>query len=144
MAEAIFRARVGDKSGWEAASAGVLVIRKTPASENAVEVLREWGIDLSEHRSRQLTERVLSDADLVVTMTEGHLDEIRLLFPDFAKPARTLGSYGQGGDVPDPFGGSLSAYRKARDRISSGVADLILELMEKKILDKGKLPKSGG
>jgi protein-tyrosine phosphatase len=44
-----------------------------PATNHAVEILAERGIDLSEHESRRLTPSIVSDADLVLGMTRDHV-----------------------------------------------------------------------
>ena len=44
-----------------------------PATDHAVEILAERGIDLSEHESRRLTPAIVADADLVLGMTRDHV-----------------------------------------------------------------------
>ncbi|MBU6329790.1 MAG: hypothetical protein KGR18_07570 [Acidobacteria bacterium] len=44
-----------------------------PATDHAVEVLAERGIDLSAHESRRLTPAIVADADLVLGMTRDHV-----------------------------------------------------------------------
>jgi len=44
-----------------------------PATDHAVEVLADRGIDLSEHLSRRLSGEIVGDADLVIGMTRDHV-----------------------------------------------------------------------
>lgn len=44
-----------------------------PATDHAVEILAERGIDLSDHESRRLTPAIVADADLVLGMTRDHV-----------------------------------------------------------------------
>ena len=133
MAEYLFRASMGPDSGWRAASAGVAALEGRPASAEAVEALRERGIDLTPHRSRSLTQARVDSADLIVAMTEGHAREIQERFPAARDRVRRLTSFQvapEEPDIPDPIGQSLFTYRRVRDRIESALADLILNLRE--------------
>ncbi len=133
MAEALIRRRLGPGGNWEVLSAGVAAPQDQPASEEAVESLREWEIDLSGHRSRPLTRKLVDRADLLVVMTAAHGQEILRRFPEARGKVRLLTSFGtarQPENIPDPIGLSLDVYRKTRDRIDSAVADLVLYLRE--------------
>ncbi len=44
-----------------------------PATDHAVEILAERGIDLSDHESRRLTPAIVTNADLVLGMTRDHV-----------------------------------------------------------------------
>lgn len=57
------------------ASAGLLPGGQ-PATAEAVAVLKEWGLELDHHRSRQLTPDLLAQADLVLAMTSQHVMEV--------------------------------------------------------------------
>jgi len=56
----------------DVASAGTSATDGTPASGNALKVMRESGLDLGGHRSRLATPTVIEAADLVLTMTAAH------------------------------------------------------------------------
>lgn len=45
-------------------------------------VAREHGVDVSSHRSRPVTDHLLSSADLVVVMTRRHEEQVNALRPD--------------------------------------------------------------
>ena len=133
MAEVIARARLGEKSGWKVASAGVAAIDGEPASEAAVVACRELGLDLRQHGSQPVTRELLEKARWVVVMTETHREVLSRRFPEFHARIRTLKSFGFSkdfGDIPDPIGGSLDVYRTVRDAIESALSDLVIFLME--------------
>jgi len=134
MAEHIFRQRVGKESGWTSGSAGLIAVDGIPASANAVQALAEWKIDLTGHRSRPVTAGLLASADLIVVMTDQHLQTVLQENPDLRGRVRLLTTFGTGKEarnIPDPIGQSLHVYRTVRDQIDSAVADLILDLMER-------------
>lgn len=109
MAEAICRARRPD---WIVSSAGISVYAPLPASQAAQEAVRRYGGDLAGHLSRQVTEAMLSRADVVVPMTSGHAQYLRESFPAHAGKLRSAG------EVADPFGGDLDDYIRCADQIS--------------------------
>ncbi len=135
MAEALFLHRIGDGMQWEACSAGIYTGAGTPASTNAVEAMRELGIDLARHRSQPLTTELVQQADLIVTMTSGHRFEILQDFPEVGNRVFLIKSFGTSkvpADITDPFGGSLNVYRKIRDEIDRALSDLILFIRTEK------------
>ena len=129
MAEALFRHRFGDSGGWASSSAGIYAAAGSPASAQAVEVMAELDIDLRDHRSRPLTAERLKEADLIVSMTAAQRFELVQDFPEVGNRVFLIKSFGTSkvpADITDPFGGSVSAYRKTRDEIDRALADLIL------------------
>ena len=73
MAEALLRHHLG-AAGHEidVASAGTLGWGGRPATQHAVAVLAERGVDLGEHTSRKLSRDMIDDADVVLAMTRTH------------------------------------------------------------------------
>jgi protein-tyrosine-phosphatase len=133
MAEYILRARLGNNSQWTVASAGVAAAYDEPASEEAVAVCRELGLDLYQHDSQPVTRELLETSRWVVVMTETHREILARQYPEFHARIRLLKSFGFSaafGDIPDPIGGSLEVYRTVRDMIDSAISDLVLFLLE--------------
>jgi protein-tyrosine-phosphatase len=129
MAEALFLHRLGEQEAWQACSAGIYAGAGTPASDHAIEVMHELGLDISGHRSRPLTAELVDRSDLIVTMTASHRFEILQDFPEVGNRVYLIKSFGTSkvpDDIPDPVGGSVEAYRKTRDEIHRAVSDLIL------------------
>ena len=87
------------------------------ASQNAVEAMREKGIDISGHVSRQIGREDLAWADRIICMSDSHKTALEM----FAQ--RDKISVLSGG-VPDPYGGDISRYRQCRDCIFKGINDL--------------------
>jgi len=121
MAVAILRRRLGERgaTGVEVASAGTAPWDGAPASEGSYLISLEHGLDLSEHRARQLTTDLVADADLVFGMSPHHVERVVQL--GGTGKAYLLGAYaGEAGDaaeVADPFGGELEDYRATYDRL---------------------------
>ncbi|VGO20234.1 low molecular weight protein arginine phosphatase [Pontiella sulfatireligans] len=129
MAEALFRHRIGEEANWNAASAGIYAASGEPASDNAIEALRELEIDLANHQSQPLTTNLVKGADLIVAMTESHQSHIVGSFPEVEHKVFLIKSFGTSkvpADISDPFGGSLNTYERTRDEIDRALSDLIL------------------
>jgi protein-tyrosine phosphatase len=125
MAEAIFRKLVAerlgcrpdevDQRGVVVASAGIAAWGGGPASENAVEAVTELGGDLRGHESQPLTESLVRQADVILTMTAAHRDAILGRFPEAGGRVAMLAADRR--DVIDPIGGPLETYRKCARQI---------------------------
>ena len=116
MAEALFNDMVQKKGleGFKAASAGLAALSGQDASMQAVQVMKEMGIDLKGHKSRQVDEALLKQADLILTMTQGHKNALQAAEPSIWKKVYTLKEYAglQDKDIQDPFGQPVEVYRQ--------------------------------
>lgn len=86
----------------------------------------ERGLDLSEHRSRQLTPQIVGESDLILAMAPTHLARVKELDPK--ANAHLLAGYSSGVEghpIQDPFGGDLTAYRDTFDEIEHELAGLL-------------------
>ncbi len=131
MAEGWLNQKLAGK-GWIAESAGVAAWGGHPASPEAVEVMLEIGVDITGHRSQGLTKALVDGADMILAMTEGHLNEIRSRYPHARGKACHIDRFGARPprDIADPIGGSLDVYRHVRDELIQSLGDFLLYLME--------------
>ena len=107
-------------------SAGIFAEVGSGASENAVLAMESYGIDISGHKARQLSEEIIADADIVLTMTEGHKMMIEAYAPEkIFSLYEFIGSYG---DIADPFGGDIEEYQETASELYS-VLDEVVEVL---------------
>ncbi|MDE7087190.1 MAG: hypothetical protein K2O67_03255, partial [Clostridia bacterium] len=113
MAEAILRTEIKKRKikWWDVASAGLHASTGSPMSENSRLALEEIGINYSDFKSRQLTQKLISSSTLVVTMTE---EQMQLL--DDCGNVRSVRDM-CGFDIPDPFCYGIEVYRITRDAL---------------------------
>jgi len=103
---------------WKTSSLGVTAFEGLPASELAVTVMLEYGIDISKHRSRRAESWNPPEGSLALGMTWEHVDRMKRLHPDEGTTILLLGEvslpFCQDGtlEVPDPFGSDLPRYRE--------------------------------
>jgi protein-tyrosine phosphatase len=83
MAEAFLRRKLATAglSDVSVGSAGLLESGRSP-TDDGIETMATWGIDLGEHRSRQMTDEMLRAADLVIGMAREHVREVAVNVPD--------------------------------------------------------------
>ncbi|MCD6328059.1 hypothetical protein J7M28_10985 [bacterium] len=105
-------------------SAGTFYLDGRCASELAIEVAFEHGLDLTHHRSRQINEDMLLEADIVVAATPAHADHMATLCPETRKKAIVL-------DVPDPYGMHRESYNVAFSQLSDAMPMIIEEIRRK-------------
>ena len=118
MAEALIKRRLKDSGHSATVSSAGLFADGSAISENSRIVMDEIGVDISSHRSCQLTKEMVEYADLILTMTIGHKMAVLSAFPYSEGKVFTLAEYsGENGDVADPYGGSVDMYRCCRDDI---------------------------
>ena len=79
---------------------------------HAATLLRDRGIDVSNHVATQMTANDARHADLILTMTANQKATVIALYPEVGDKTRTLAEYATGtqADVPDAWGKPLEVY----------------------------------
>jgi protein-tyrosine-phosphatase len=121
MAEAIARKYLIERglSDIDVASAGTSSWDGAAASDGALLVGLERRLDLSTHRSQQITRALVEESDLIFTMGPHHLERVDALggagksYMLTAYPTR--GTSGRA--ISDPMGGDLDVYRATADEL---------------------------
>ena len=123
MAEGLMRhklEREGRAGEIRAASAGVDALDGCRATENSIQAMAARGIDISGHRSRATTDKILQDAALILTMERAHANVLQALFPAHAERVHLLAQMtGLESDVADPVGSPLEDYRRTAQEIEN-------------------------
>ncbi len=125
MAEGLLKKRIADACGCEPAkldeagvsvnSAGVAAMPGARASSQAVETMRGYEIDLAGHSSQPVTERLVQNADLILTMTEGHRQALLAQYPTAVNRTYTVAR--GTGDISDPIGLPVEFYQRCAEQI---------------------------
>src|SRR5262245_48821242 len=130
MAEGIFRQAVEGRGDYRVLSAGLGAMEGQPPSAYAVQAVRELGIDISNQRSRMLSNDLVQEADYIFGMTHSHIDTVMLLYPHAAEKTFLLREFDETldlfeKDISDPIGGAFEVYLNCRDQIEQGIASLL-------------------
>ena len=136
MAESIFRKMLSRRLACEpdetedrgviVMSAGVAAMTGGRASQHAVQVMSDMGVDLRSHATQSLTESLVRYADVIYTMTQSHRQAVVAQWPSAAE--RTSLLCADGSEVFDPMGGPLERYRRCADQIQAGLESRLEEL----------------
>ncbi|MFL5561053.1 MAG: low molecular weight protein arginine phosphatase [Gemmatimonadaceae bacterium] len=121
LAEAIARKIAIDRglTDLDVASAGTSAWDGAAASDGALLVGMEHGLDLSNHRAQLLSRELVANADVVLAMGPHHLERVQAL--GGTGNAYTLTGYASHGKIDraisDPVGAELAVYRATYDEL---------------------------
>ena len=122
-------------------SAGTHAVMGGPASHTAVKVMNSHGINLNFHRSKPISESIVRNSDLIITMERNHTEIIKRQWP-FCTWVYELKNFAQ--DVPvepfemdivDPIGMGQEIYEGVFDELYkelSRVKDIIFTTAREK------------
>jgi protein-tyrosine phosphatase len=120
VAEFLFRRELGERD-IRVSSAGLGALVGQPMDKHAMALLKDRGIDASEHRARQLEPSMLREADLILAMEQRHLNSVARLAPEASGKVFLFDKWHAGGDVPDPYRCSRRVFEQVHASIERGV-----------------------
>ncbi len=121
MAESLFKREFEADAQMSIESAGLGAPVGRPASDHSRQLMSEIGVDISEHRARQIHPLMVDAADLVLVMDKRQKRSIVDADPVARGKVFRLGKW-QDIDIDDPYQKPIEDYRKALMRIQAGVA----------------------
>lgn len=136
MCEAYFR-HLCEKSGRtdiKAGSAGTFAGEGQPASGGSMEIMKRLGIDLTKHRSSQLTLEKIKEADIIIPLTAGHKFQIGQMMPQALSKTHLLLEYiyKNNEDVADPIGSDIEGYGECFNEMKPALENLFLDIIRNK------------
>ncbi len=134
MAAGLLRRRLAEEGladRYQVDSAGVWAVEGRPASENAVAVMAERGIDIRDHIARTITAYDVHEADLILVMSREHKRAILQAWPQYEWKVYLLSEMvGKQKDVRDPYGGPLEEYRRCADTLEDYIEGGFRRILE--------------
>ena len=137
MAEAMLKSLIPKnwKDRVHISSAGTLGIYHARADANAIAVMREIGIDLSDHLSTGISKSLVDSSNIILVMEQGHRDvlvkeylhardKIFLLSRAYRDSDEKYSAEG----IADPIGQSLDTFRLIRDQIHQEIMRILPHL----------------
>ncbi|MFQ6615358.1 MAG: arsenate reductase ArsC [Fidelibacterota bacterium] len=119
MAEGLLRHLAGDR--FQVFSAGTHPTRIHPMT---IRIMKEWGIDVSNHTANHVDEYLDHDIDIVITVCD-NAEEICPVFPGAVKRIHW--------GIPDPFSGwseddrFMERYRTTRNLIRERIEEFLTQ-----------------
>lgn len=114
-------------------SAGVYAVVGGRASRGSVNAMAERGLDITDHRGKQLDFRLMDEADLILVMEESHRRSIFMSWPQALRKTFLLSEMvGDHADVEDPYGMAQVEYDKTaviiEDLVRQGFPEILRRL----------------
>ncbi len=138
MAVGLLKVMLEGKGDYKIMTAGTTAIKGMRPTAEAIQVMSEQDIDVSNHRSSPLSNEMIREADLILVMEQAHKENILSRLPSAQDKVHLLTEFGRQQledklvkpDIPDPIGKPLEFYRKVFDIIRESVARTIKKLEE--------------
>ena len=137
MAEKYFNYKISEKNleeKYKAISSGTSAINGESSTENAIEVMKKYGVDLSNHEAVHIKNADILNADYIFAMTQAHKDTKLLAYPELKDKTYILKEYigiCDYVDIDDPWGWDYTVYENCAKEIVVAVDKLLYILTEK-------------
>lgn len=118
MAEALMKNKCSAPGDITVSSCGLYAFSGDSASAESIEAMKDYGIDLTNHRARAFSEYMIDEYDLFVVMTNEHMSALSQFVP---KDKIIV----LGGGIPDPYGMDVEAYRHCADKINTALDGIL-------------------
>ncbi len=119
----------------QAESAGMMAIDGASMTEGAAQALELMDIKPKRHKAKRVTQELVDEADLILTMETHHLEELNAIYPEAEDKTHTLKGYivhadgfpGDGGEfnITDPFRQPLEDYIECAGEIKQALLGLV-------------------
>ncbi len=132
MAEGFFKSIVNDDI--KTASAGVSCYAGYEPASDAIEVMKENNIDISNYRSQRVSQKLVHDYDLIIVMQETHRAVLLNMFPEIKAKIYLLKEFYENLDkedskeIADPIGRNIKYYRECFNEIKNSVIGIVKKM----------------
>ncbi len=109
------------KPGARVSSAGIAALVGYPADEHAIAVMQEHGIDVGEHRARQLNSELAFSHDLILFMDTSHERWIQTRLPAARGRVYAMTKWLPQDEVPDPYMRGRNAFEQTYAELDAAV-----------------------
>ena len=140
LASAFFQQMLSGAIGtnWMVDSAGTWTSTGLPVLPDVLMIARKYNLDLARHRSKPVTEAILSAHDLILVMESGHREALHSEFPSCSNRIYLLSQAAEerNYDIPDLINSiesMMDVSRNLQELIKSGfssICDLAIRLQE--------------
>lgn len=146
MAEGIFKKmlneRAEDNTRLNIISAGIFALSGINPTSEAISVMFEQGIDISQHHAQGLQEELIKKADIILVMTNKHKEYIHKEFPfaqskTFLLNKFTLNNKSESNqnneknyEIIDPIGRKIEFYRIVARELKKSLEKILDKILE--------------
>ena len=118
----------------EVCSSGIYADTGEGSTFDAIEVLKEYQVDLSKHRATKTKESEIEKMDIILCATMSHKIVIIQEYPELKEKIYTMREYaglvkeGIGYDISDPWGCGMATYRRCAQEIENCLKEIIKKI----------------
>lgn len=109
-------------------SCGVYADNGDMPTDEAIETMREYGIDLKKHRATNIRNSKIEDMDIILCATIRHKNKVISIYPDLKEKVYTMKEYAgypqNDLDIEDPWGYGIEVYKKCAKEIEDCINKL--------------------
>ena len=130
MAQKLMEKKAKDNNiNVEIYSAGTYAEEGDYPTEEAIEVLKEYDVDLTGHRATSIENSNIEQMDVVLCSTTTHKLSLEKMYPNMKDKIYTLNEYvGEGLEIKDPWGSDIATYRLCAAQINKYLDKLVEKL----------------
>lgn len=133
MAHAMFTKLIKEKNKKiEVYSCGIYAENGDTSTYEAIETMRECGIDLKNHRATNIRNSNIKDMDVILCATTSHKNNVISMYPELKEKTFTMkeyAGYSQNDlDIKDPWGYGIDVYKKCAKEIKECLNKIIEKL----------------
>jgi len=134
-------ARMASKNGYGRLtfiSAGLETSQPLTPPGNAILSATSFGVHLDDHKSRQITDKMINLADMILVMEPWHLKTLKKSYPHvlnkifllslFEKENTTTNKSYYRYNIPDPYGQHLDQFQICYSRIENCISGLFIRI----------------
>ena len=116
----------------EVYSCGVFAEDGDVPTYEGIDVMREYGIDLSKHRATNIRNSDIKDMDIILCATSSHKNNVISMYPELKEKVYTMKEYAgydkKDIDIKDPWGYGIATYRMCAAEIEDCINKYIGKL----------------
>lgn len=133
MAHAMFDKKIKESNkNIQVYSCGVFAENGDVPTHEAIETMKEYGIDLKSHRSTNIKNSNIEDMDLILCATHSHKRNVLLMYPELEGKVYTMKEYAgydkNNLDIKDPWGYGIDVYKKCAKEIEECLDKIIARI----------------
>ena len=119
------------KDNIEVYSCGVFAEDGDMPTYNALEVMREYGVDMSKHRATNIRNSKIKDMDVILCATSSHKSTVTQMYPELKEKVYTIKEYAKydetGNDISikDPWGYDIEIYRHCAKELDKCICNIL-------------------
>ena len=117
-AEALIKKRA---TGISVESAGLAAMVDHEADATGLRVASDRGVDLSQHRGKQITRALVGQSDLILVMDDEHLSRLHKRYPEARGKSFKLAKLVGNKNIVDPYLKAHSFFELVFDEIDAAV-----------------------